>query len=835
MDVLGLAIALGFWPAVPVSGHWLLGPARERIASPSRAASLALAAALGVAIWSPALLLFLVAGAYSPQVMGALGWIVVAAYAARGFVGRRVVRRREERPTGRMDAWDLLLAVGVIGAGVLYVAFSGEFVIGGRDENSYALHAMWIAEHRRLDIPYPWPDSLHDTFYDAFLRFTGTFRTEPVMTPAFGHVLPVWLAQAEASFGTDGLWRLNAVFSLVATLVFYGLTRRLVGKPLAVTAALILALNPAQLWISRVPLTEVMTQLLLWAAAWLIVVAVSSGSRLAGGLAGVVLGAAVLVRIDMVVVAPLILLAHLGVSTLEDEAQRSRPMWAAVYATGALSLSLAIGYYVVFSRPYIAELLPQLLPVALVTLAALVLLVVGSRRSIRMRVGSLVRHPAALGAIGLGVAGLTVYAYFIRPIDEPFRLFGEEQVLLAGKRTFAEDALPNLAAYLSPPLVFGGIAGWFLCLWQAARTRVTFWMPLLTIAGGFSVLYLANPAVTPDHFWAVRRFVPAVIPAFIGFASIGAWQLVSTRGRAWSTALCVVALIGFGAFSLRTFAPFLTLTEHNGYRAELARLADGLPRDEMVLAINGERWWKPLYVLFGRRVVQLSLETGGGRAAFTRWTSDELAAGRRPTVLGTGTEIRLHGLRYERTMTVTLNRQMHDGVSRPPPTEISAPAVDVSIFRILGADEAFSYRGANLVRGLVWDVERAGFHDPERVGGTIVAWTDGSARISLPARGGRPAELAVSIPAASRPEAPITILVNGTAVFEGVIPPGGLHTNLSLAEVAASATVDIDIQSATRTERRDLPIDGSLYRRETVERTLGVAVELVQLSGVLAE
>ena len=830
MGTSQLILAFGVWPAVPLTGYWGLRAAKRGIATSGRLETAALSSAIGIAIWSPALLAFVVLKAYSPHVVGAVGWLVVAAVLA----WRVRFARGADRPRstgGQLDPWDLVLAGGLMMAAALYLGFPGEFVIGGRDENSYTLHAMWIAEHRRLDIPYPWPDELHSTFYEAFLRWSGTFRTEPTMTPAFGHVFPVWMAQAMTTFGYEGMLRLNGIFSLISTLVVYGLCRSAISKPFAVAVALVLALNPAAIWIARTPLTELLTQMLLWAAIWLVVIGLRRHMILPARLAGYVLGVAVLVRIDMLLTLPLMVLAHLGTTLVEDDRAPSAPVWSAFYSTGIPSILLASAYYLVFSRPYVVELIPQLTQIVALLGIAVLLLVAANRPRARERLRPLVTSRSFILSVGLIVVGLTVYAWFIRPFDEPFRIFGESQVGLAGKRTFAEESLRDLAAYLSVPVVVAGIVGWFATLWNATRSGSGWWMPLLLVSAGFSFLYLWSPSVTPDHFWAIRRFVPAVIPAFVVFVGVGGWLALRGRRKGWWNVTSLASLLLFGLFAYQAFRPFIFEAEHNGYRTQLAALAAQLPDDELVLALNGERWWKPLYFTFNRPVINLSLASSEGISAMRSWVSHELDRGNQPLVIGVGDELPVPGLLYERIHAATLNRHFHDGSRRPLPVGMTNDSVNISVFRILEADPSYGYRDIDLHVGLRWGLIRSGFHDPEVFQDGGVAWTDGDAKVSVPLRGPPPASLSLSVRGSAVPNAVMRIAVNGIELFREPVPAEGLRTILPLDGVPIESNLVIELTSESLQQARTVPIDGSLYRRETEVRSVGVAVESLMLLG----
>lgn len=830
METLQLILTFGFWPAVPLAGYVVLRAANRPIATSGRVESAALASAVGIAAWSPALLMLVAVRAYSPEAVGAIGWLGVGSVLAwRLQFGGPAHGLRW--PAGRLRAWDLVLAGGLILAAVLTFGFPGEFVIGGRDENSYTLHAIWIAEHRRLDIPYPWPGELHSMFYDAFLRWSGTFRTEPTMTPAFGHVFPVWLAQAMTTFGYEGMLRLNGVFSLISTLVIYGLCRSVISTPFAVAVALMLAFNPASLWISRTPLTEVLTQMLLWAALWLILIALRRHVLLPARLAGFMLGVAVLVRIDMLLTLPLMVLAHLATRLVEDDRPSSAPVWYAFYSTALPSIVLACGYYLAFSRPYVFELMPQLAQIAALMAVAVILLFAGTRRQVRERLRPVAVSRMFILCVGLALVCLAVYAWFIRPIDEPFRVFGDSQVGLAGKRTFAEESLRDLAAYLSVPVVIAGMAGWFATLWSATRSRSDSWMPVLLVSAGFSFLYLWSPSVTPDHFWAIRRFVPAVIPAFVVLTSVGGWLALRGRPRGWSGAACLAALLLFGGFAYQAFRPFVFEAEHNGYRMQLAALAAQLPEEELVLALNGERWWKPLYVAFNRRVINVSLASSEGVFATRSWVSHELNGGNEPIVIGVGNELPIPGLRYERIHAATLVRDFHDGSRRPLPEGMTSDKVDITVFRILGVDESYTYADTDLHVGLRWGLVRTGFHDPEVFQGDGVAWTDGHGKISVPVRGDPPRSLSLSVLDSAVAGAELTIAVNGFELFRGPVPSDGLRTMLPLDAVPVESNIVIELTSDSEQQQRTVPIDGSLYRRDIEVRSIGVAVQSLMLVG----
>lgn len=114
----------------------------------------------------------------------------------------------------------------------------------------------------------------------------------------FGHLYPIWLAQAFETLGRWGLYRLNPAFSILSLSIFYGLARSLVSKPYAVVGTLFLALNVSQLWVSRITLSEVLTQMFVGSGLLLLMRGLRDNDGLEARWSGIFLSLALAVRIE---------------------------------------------------------------------------------------------------------------------------------------------------------------------------------------------------------------------------------------------------------------------------------------------------------------------------------------------------------------------------------------------------------------------------------------------------------------------------------------------------------------------------------------------------------
>src|SRR5262249_4045014 len=152
---------------------------------------------------------------------------------------------------------DVAVLLGLFAAAVLGAAFPADPFVTTRDQTTYASHAIYIANHGRLDVPYATPPD--DPSPDAVLPPGNVFLTQPTMTVRFSSLWPQWLAQTYSAFGWEGMIRLNIVLGVLALLLVYGLAKRLMPSVFAAAAVLFLAFNPAQLWMARQTLSEIAT------------------------------------------------------------------------------------------------------------------------------------------------------------------------------------------------------------------------------------------------------------------------------------------------------------------------------------------------------------------------------------------------------------------------------------------------------------------------------------------------------------------------------------------------------------------------------------------------
>lgn len=476
-------------------------------------------------------------------------------------------------------------------AALALFAHPHETILGAADAGVYIARAAHIVRTGSLVIHEPTladlpPDQAAQLLQvvpetpDIPLRFPGVYAVDPgrgVSLPQFFPLFPAWLAVFYALGGVwASLWALP-LFGALGVLSVYYAGRCAVGPTAAAIGAVGLTLLAPQVWFSRYTTTETFTQALLWAgvAAFAVYVATDAPPRL-GVLAGLTLGAVLLTRID----TPFVLALPVGLAlwgllragtTSRLTARRlllDRPRaMLARYGAFLLPMTLLAAHAglhaLVFAYPYVEstsgiltmrELAPAAGLVVGVVLGSLAVIVWRSRRVMALQATPVTVTAGAgakttsiaftdlssqLGAIiqpvrvllGLGILALGLWAYFIRPLGDETLVY---TTWYAGTLVIAKhQTLLQLGWYLSPVGVLLSLAGAALAAYQGRASRV--WL-LLAVGLLFSLLYLSHPLNNTRHIYVMRRYIPAVLPAFALCAGYAlAWVAGRTEDRRRTT------------------------------------------------------------------------------------------------------------------------------------------------------------------------------------------------------------------------------------------------------------------------------------------------------------
>lgn len=215
--------------------------------------------AVVAAAWVLAALPLLLLHVYRPAPALVLGIAVAALFA------RPVVRAANARAAamGAVPWWVVVgvLAV-VVGFGVLAFQTSAEDLLVRRDPGSYAVNAIWLANHGTIQAPAH-AASFGGADPGLSLVSQGFYLQGGHVIPQFMTGVPVLMAIGGWLAGTAGVLHANAFIGALALLAFAGLVARLVGPRWAPLAVLALAFVQPQLLVMRATYSEPAAQLIL--------------------------------------------------------------------------------------------------------------------------------------------------------------------------------------------------------------------------------------------------------------------------------------------------------------------------------------------------------------------------------------------------------------------------------------------------------------------------------------------------------------------------------------------------------------------------------------------
>jgi len=503
-----------------------------------------------------------------------------------------------------------------------------EYVVGGRDPGTYVAGMALIA--RTGGVTYVDPVVLSiprvdvGVFYRAdgpWGRFMGVPLESPEsgrVVPEFFHLFPAFGAYLFAAFGIRGALAAPCVFGVLGTLAVLLAWHRVFGTAVGWLAAVLLSLNVIQVWFGRYPVAEPMAEFLVFLALWAFARWEERGAPMFGLLAGTALGLTLLVRIDNVLV-----LVPLGLYLLVRRAQGALP-WSRARAIVLPVLVLAghaLVHAALFARKYVLSVVnrpywqqPWWVWLAL-TAAVVAVLLVAHRFEPR-----LVRWMETHGALarrGLiaGLVLLALYAYFLRPhlsawaggdgnTGPPLAHRGA-LTALGFDRLAAHDAqsLVRLGWFVTWPVLVLAVAG---CVWLIRRWESR-WLFAMLVAGTYSLFYLYKIRITNDYYFAMRRFMPVIVPSLLALAAVALVALGARgrAGRALSGLLAAVIAILF----LRDTLPLATYRDwRNSVRFvdDMARRFG--PQDVVIFEQKGSVHLLslPLWAVYGVNALELA-------------------------------------------------------------------------------------------------------------------------------------------------------------------------------------------------------------------------------------
>lgn len=544
-------------------------------------------------------------------------------------------------PNDKEGKRNIIVGIGVVVLLVLLFCQPTEYYFGGRDPGIYTSTAVQISRLGKLKVEDPLIQGLIEeypgVFIDGSLKFMGVFTERQGDTyytnPQFYHGYSAWLAAGHRFFGFDGFLYMTPILGLISMLVLYAAVSNLWDKRTGFLTVLLLGLNIAQIWYARGPYSEILSQLVIWFCILFTVQAWRTKSSLLAAVAGLAAGATLLVRLDNIFIAIPVGLSLIFILA-DNQGKLGRWGWSFVLSLGVFC-GVFVSYALKFGREYTRDLLIEQSPVPdsftlemlFLTLGAMaaggfLIAILLRRQWVKLLEWARSKREIITVILGIGTVLIFGWLYFIRPLNPTPDLLPE------GTRTFREESLVRLGWYISPLGILLALGGFVEFIHNRFRKQHVF--PILFILT-FCGLYLYDPRIYPDHFWAVRRYVPIIIPSFTVFMAYMLNRLSRTVVRKTSLKPVSLAATAFLCiFLLYEALPFLYHTEYKGAGEGMEKLAGFFDEDDIVIAWDAHFASRlagtPLYFMYGKNVLTLEGTFNGENLA--KFIEDKKAEGR---------------------------------------------------------------------------------------------------------------------------------------------------------------------------------------------------------------
>ena len=480
--------------------------------------------------------------------------VVIATVASVAALPFRPRRHASERAAHGPAIAALAIGVALLATCAIW---HSQHVLTDRDPGVYNNTGRSIARTHLVH-----PTVANSPFDDAATfppRTTGFEIVKHRLYPNFLNYLPTLLALGWSAGGDTGLLVVPAILGALALLLLYALGSRVVGPRWALLGPALLTVAPLQSWFSRDAYAELPLEVLVIGGLWLYVESRRTGGAVAGAIAGTVFGTMMFVRIDALA-ALIAIPAALAVEWLRadrlDPPERGRRRGAVLGFAATTAAAGWLGHYVTLRQTpgYFADLHDNLQELEIALLAGIVAgLVILAIHYVRPGIG----HRLAAGntLVGLGIAAVVVvtfYEYKIRPIGGPAPKLLDYRSPAPARAAarhafdafFFSGAFRWYAWYLGTVTLALIVVGFVVLGVQSLRSDTPAFMVLAT-GLPVTVIYIARPSISPDHLWAMRRYLPVVLPVMtIAAAAAAVWLIaLLARWRSWTRIPATLVLV----------------------------------------------------------------------------------------------------------------------------------------------------------------------------------------------------------------------------------------------------------------------------------------------------
>lgn len=689
------------------------------------------------------------------------------------------------------------------------------------------------------DMPMPGMEARYFHF-PVFL--IGNWEQRQIV-PQFYHLFPTWIALGYSLLGLRGSLYITPLFGVLAILSVYFAGKQVLGRWAGLLGSLFLSVNVVQMWFSRYPTSEIMTQYFVFATVYLLTLWLEPSlmpkeTAWWGVLAAGALGTLLVTRVDsQVTLLPIALWALYKLLFRWEDFRAHWPFFLTLglalayflfyvfrisgrYTLGSL---LGLYYYLLYPRTFFL--------VGGLGLGGFLLVVFLGRR------GWLKRWERSLRGLSIVLlAALAIWAYFIWPTVASPQTVDYPAWPEPVRFTFENDEnLVRLSWYIPSWGILLGFLGILEALRREPIWRIAYLLILFLL---FGALYTCHVSDAPVHIHIMRRYTPVFIPTL----SLGAGYALQRLGqiRRGRAGLALATVLGAGLF-VSTALPTWSLwghVEYAGATDQIVDLARRFSEKDLLLYADveaGTLLGMPLQYIFHRPgfVLQRVNPDSADLAAQIR-TWEEM--GRQVYLIVADGRSRLSPgdftLTLQDTVRFTLPRLEQTTDRRP--TQVAEMSFFLEIYRLNLKSEFVTFEDQFVDVGAAdYLFIGEGFWGKERTpDGLTFRWTQGDAQVFLPGSwfvGTGPVSLSMALGNTRPPEVPsvdLHVRLDDQSLSTLTVQPGFHVYTVSVPSEVAGTLAGRKVVS--------LRLSCSVWQPSSAgfpdERELGVLIDWIRLT-----
>lgn len=493
---------------------------------------------------------------------------------------------------------DIVVVVGLIVWGGISAFYSAQNIFIYRDPGIYSVTAAILIDEHKLDIQKASVFGNVSELQSVSAGFGNDLSDTGKLFAQGQHLFPVLLGLFGRAVGESGMFLFNAICGSLALFVIYAFARRIVRPGWAVLATLMVSLSWPMLYFSRDNYTEPLS--LLFTFSTLLAIHRAQLSRKLSDwlLPGILAGAATLVRPDgYLLIVAIALYSSFYLFTAPSDLHKSR-LAQTTLMVGSSGLVALIGWLDITlnSSGYYADAGVQIKQQLFVLVSVIVATAVFTPLAWKIKLSEnnkVAIKRILLPAVTLITVGLTILLstrpfWYVARKESPSQAVVSMQVSVGQSvdpyRTYAEQTVTWLGYYMGPLLLLFAATGMVIVVRRVVVSKDgLLYLPLLLVVSMYSALLLNIPGIAPDQPWAMRRFLPVVIPGLAIFCAIALEsvykKLLSSKGFFVRYGLLSVVLISLLLPILYISQPFLRLRSYGGQLEQIKTICSHIPKD----------------------------------------------------------------------------------------------------------------------------------------------------------------------------------------------------------------------------------------------------------------